>query len=208
MEKVASKAKIDFQLINEAMNYDEYTALLTKLLSEGKTTGENQSEEMLHYAKLNLQRMKRLNKTIELSSKLKTTLSHPRSKKMIWLVITEGWCGDAAQNIPLINHIAEKSVNIELKLILRDQHLEIMDQFLTNGSRSIPKLIALNATDLSILGTWGPRANEAQKMVETFKKQTTGDYQEFAKVLQLWYAKDKTSAQQEEFESLIPTWAN
>ena len=61
---------------------------------------------------------------------------------MDWLVLTEAWCGDAAQSLPIINKMAEVSDNITLRLILRDENLDVMDQFLQNGrSRSIPKLI-------------------------------------------------------------------
>lgn len=208
MEKLAMQEILNQKIIDAAMTYSEYTELLAKLLAQGKTTGENQSEELFHYAKMNVQRMKRLDKTLEITNDLKSIVTNKNLKKMVWLVITEGWCGDAAQNIPLLNQLATVSASIELKLILRDEHLEIMDQFLTNGGRSIPKLIVLDATDLKVLGTWGPRANEAQHLVLEFKKQVNGDYKEFVKVLQLWYAKDKTLSQQKEFEALIPMWAN
>lgn len=196
---------IDKSLLDSAMNYAEYTELLESLLANGKTTGDNHSESMLGYAKMNLHRMKRLNKTLVLSGELKSTLE-PISEGIILLVLTEGWCGDAAQNIPVFNAISEQKINIELKLILRDENLDIMDQFLTNGGRSIPKLIALKKSDLQILGTWGPRPETAQKMVNEFKLLPDGDYTEFVKEVQLWYAKNKTLEVQSEIASKLNEW--
>ena len=64
---------------------------------------------------------------------------------MIWLIITEGWCGDAAQCIPTIEKIAAESKNIETHYVLRDENLDLIDEYLTNNARSIPKLIACAA---------------------------------------------------------------
>lgn len=196
---------INSELLNSAMSYDEYMKLITELFEQGKTTGDNQSESMLGYAKMNLQRMKRLTKTVQLNEDLEQVLSNSKTK-MIWLVLTEGWCGDAAQNIPVFYAISKAYPNIELKLILRDENLAIMDQFLTNGGRSIPKLIALNHETLEVKGTWGPRPAVAQKMVNDFKKIPNGDYSEFVKEVQLWYAKDKTNQVQKELKVLLEEW--
>lgn len=193
------------EVLQQAMSYEAYMTLLLKLLAEGKTTGTDQSEAMVGYGKMNVQRMKRLNKTIQLQEELKDVLNDI-SKKMTFLVITEGWCGDAAQNVPVFQKLAENSDNIEVKLILRDEHLEIMDAFLTNGGRSIPKLIAIDAESLKVIGTWGPRPEAAQFMVTEFKKIENGDYSEFVKEVQLWYAKDKTIAMQNELISLLKAW--
>jgi len=200
-----SPNNLDQKVLDIGMSYIQYRNLLDRLYAEGKTTGENHSEQMLNYAKLNLQRMSRLDKKIELSDALKQQIQSLKIKedKLLFLVLTEGWCGDAAQNLPLINKISEAHSQIELLLILRDENLEIMDQFLTNGGRSIPKLITVRASDLKVLGTWGPRPEIAQEMVREFKKIPNGDYQEFVKGLQLWYAKDKTMAHQEEMIDLL-----
>ena len=187
------------------MSYDSYMNLLIDLLAEGKTTGANQSEAMVEYGKMNVQRMKRLNKTIQLQQELKDVLSG-LTRKMTFLVLTEGWCGDAAQTVPLFNKLVEHTTNIDLKLILRDENLEIMDAYLTNGGRSIPKLIALDSSTLEVIGTWGPRPEAAQFMVTEFKKIENGDYSEFVKEVQLWYARDKTNAMQNELIDLLKAW--
>lgn len=208
MSEQSTMNPINKESINSAMSYDDYNKLINQLFEEGKTTGDNQSEAMLEYAKMNIFRMKRLDKTAKLSAELESVLDaiDQQAEKMTFLVITEGWCGDAAQNLPVINKIASYTDKIELKLILRDENLEIMDAFLTNGGRSIPKLIALKSSDLSVLGTWGPRPQTAQQMVQDFKKIPDGDYSEFVKEVQLWYAKDKTLSFQGEITPLLQEW--
>lgn len=138
-------------------NYTEYSDLITNLLAENKTTGDNHSDAMINYTKMNQTRMKRLEKTGNYDL---TFLQHLEPLRgQIWYVITEAWCGDAAQNLPWIKKIADYLGN-DLRLILRDENLEIMDQFLTNGGRSIPKLVALKND--AILFTWGPRPEKIQ----------------------------------------------
>tara|TARA_R110002111_G_scaffold17236_2_gene43396 strand:- start:357 stop:977 length:621 start_codon:yes stop_codon:yes gene_type:complete len=203
--EIQTDSIITKEALNAAMSYDSYMNLLIDLLAEGKTTGANQSEAMVEYGKMNVQRMKRLNKTIQLQQELKDVLSG-LTRKMTFLVLTEGWCGDAAQNVPVFNKLVEHTTNIDLKLILRDENLEIMDAYLTNGGRSIPKLIALDSSTLEVIGTWGPRPEAAQFMVTEFKKIENGDYSEFVKEVQLWYARDKTNAMQNELIDLLKAW--
>src|SRR5258708_22475641 len=154
--------------LERSMSYGEYMKLIDDLLAEGKTTGPNQSAAMFNYGKLNRQRMHRLEKTVELDESVVSAAKNVKHR-MIWLIITEGWCGDAAQNIPVIEKIAAQSGNIETRYILRDENLDLMDQFLTNGARSIPKLIALDAETLAVLDTWGARPGPAQKLFYQLK---------------------------------------
>lgn len=193
------------EVIDQAMDYDEYRRMIDDLLEQEKTTGDNHSEAMVHYTKMNVQRMSRLDKQVELSESLKEALDEVDSP-WIWLVLTEGWCGDAAQNVPALAKMADQSDNIEMKLILRDQHLDIMDEHLTNGGRSIPKLVCLEADTLNELGSWGPRPNEAQEKAMEWKDDDSISKEEWAKKLHKWYAQDKTQELQSEFEALIPKW--
>src|SRR5699024_633694 len=109
-------------------------------LAECKTTGHNHADEMIGYSRMNVQRMKRLDKQVELTDELTNALQE-NDRELIWLGLTEAWCGDAAQNIPVIAKMARESDRLTLRLILRDEHIDIMDQYLTNGGRSIPKLV-------------------------------------------------------------------
>ena len=189
------------------MTYDAYRQLTDELLAQGKTTGENHSDAMIHYTQLNVARMNRLDKTTRLLEATREQLQHV-NRPMIWLTLTEAWCGDAAQIIPVLQKIAEASELVELRLILRDEHPEIMNAFLTNGGRSIPKVILLDAQTLDVLGSWGPRPAVVQEMVMaaradmealTDKEAKKERYQELTAAAQKWYAKDKTQSIQEEF---------
>ena len=124
---------------------------------------------------------------------------------MIWLIITEGWCGDAAQNIPTIEKIAAQSENIETRYILRDENLELMDNYLTNNARSIPKLIALDADNLEVVGTWGPRPQISMDYFQELKNQGL-EKPEIMEKLQRWYIADKEHSIQTEFENLLDQW--
>lgn len=193
------------EYIEKSMTFDEYIALIDELLAEGKTTGPNQSEAMFNYGKLNRQRMQRLDKTVVLNESLKEKARNV-NRKVIWLVITEGWCGDAAQNIPIIEKIAAESSNIETRYVLRDENLELMDRYLTFGARSIPKLIALDAETLTELGTWGPRPIVAMNYFFEMKKNGLEKTQ-MMENLQRWYNADKNQAIQTEFENLLSEWS-
>ena len=193
---------ITSELINNAMTYEAYRQLIDDLLLEGKTTGPKQSAEMTHYTQMNVARMKRLDKRTQLSDSLKEQLA-AIGKPQIWLVISEGWCGDAAQIVPILAAMANESPNIKLKLILRDDNLEVMDAYLTDGARGIPKLIVLDAATLEEIATWGPRPAPAQEMLYEFKANPDETYPEFSKRLQIWYTKDKTKHIQAELEEVL-----
>ncbi|REL32801.1 thioredoxin family protein [Rhodohalobacter sp. SW132] len=194
------------ELIDEAYTYEQYREMIDRRLEEGKTTGENHSEAMLHYTNMNVHRMKRHDKRTDLTDKVIEKLQQV-DRNWIWLVLTEAWCGDAAQSIPIISKMAEESENIDLRLILRDENLDVMDEFLHNGkSRSIPKLICLDADTLEVLGSWGPRPHEAQEMYDTLRGSSEVAYQEVAEHLHKWYADDKGNEIQQEFYYLIDEW--
>lgn len=199
MSKVITQKHID-----QAMSYEQYLQLTQDLLKENRTTGNNHSPAMLEYTRLNDRRMKRLNKTVVLDQLLVDKLKRIDTP-WIWLVLTEAWCGDAAQNIPVLAKMAEQNDNIELKLILRDENPEVMDAYLTEGGRSIPKLVCLTP-GLDEIGTWGPRPEPVQQMVREFKKEEDGDYKVFVEKVQLWYAKDKTMTMQTEMMPLLDEW--
>ncbi|AOW17957.1 thioredoxin family protein [Polaribacter vadi] len=187
--------------LENTYTYQEYRDLVKDLLAEGKSTGPEQSDYILNYSKLNNSRMKRLDKTTKISDETAQEIQKLASPQT-WLVLTEGWCGDAAQNLPVIHKMAELNKNINLKLVLRDENLALMDLFLTNGGRSIPKLIALD-TDNNVIDTWGPRPKVATKMVADYKEKNGSLDPQFKEYLQVWYNKDKGLSTQEDFVSLI-----
>lgn len=93
----------------------------------------------------------------------KSDLDELKDKNLRILVITEDWCGDAMVNMPILLHIA-KEIDAEVKVVYRDKNLELMDQYLTNGGRSIPIFIFMNE-NYEEVGVWGPRAAALQKLV-------------------------------------------
>jgi hypothetical protein len=194
------------EILQNAFTYKQYRNLINSLLLENKTTGSNHSEDYINYTKMNVQRMDRLDKTIEISADVANEFLS-LNKPLIWLVITEAWCGDAAQICPVIAKLATLSTNIDLKLILRDEHPEIMNQYLTNGGKSIPILVCLDAATLKPLGHWGPRPKKAQEMVLEHKKNPQEPYLEFVKKLQLWYLQDKTHSIQLEITTKLKEWS-
>jgi thioredoxin-like negative regulator of GroEL len=201
--------KITKGIINNAWSYDQYRTKIDDLFAVGKTTGDNHSEAMLGYTKLNIFRMKRLDKTTRLTENSLTQIKKEQ-RKITWLVITEAWCGDAAQIIPVLNKLAAENENIDLKLIFRDENPAVMDQFLINGTRSIPILIVLDSGTLEVLNSWGSRPLEVQKMVMEAKSQAQLNpagskeiWDEAKKNSQLWYAKDKTKTIQEEILNIM-----
>lgn len=183
--------------LKRSYTYQEYRSLVTKLLKEGKSTGNEQSDDLLHYSELNETRMNRLDKTIAVPQNIQEGLAAIR-KKYIWLVLSEGWCGDAAQILPILHKMDEYAENITLQLVFRDENEELMQDFLTNGGRAIPKVIVLDADTKEILADWGPRPQGAKQLILDYKA-AHGVVDETAKTdLQMWYLKDKGLSTQQE----------
>ncbi len=187
--------------IQNSLSYNEYRALVSKLISEGKSTGDEQSADLLHYSELNEVRMNRLEKTLKMDAEVLEILQKITSKQT-WLVIAEGWCGDAAQILPIIKLMSESSENIDLQLVLRDENEDLINQFLTNGARSIPKLIILDE-NLNLINHWGPRPEGAKNLIIDYKAKH-GIVDEPAKIaLQKWYLDDKGISTMKEIVKII-----
>ena len=183
-------------------SYIEYRKLITDLLLEKKSTGDEQSENLTHYSELNETRMNRLDKTMKITEENSIKLKSLKSE-YIWLVISEGWCGDAAQLLPIINKMAEESGKIELKIVLRDENEELMKLFLTDKKNAIPILIIVDKETGSVMGNWGPRPQAAADLVNDYKKEF-GIIDETLKTnLQLWYLHDKGITTQNELVNLM-----
>lgn len=190
---------ITSSLLDSAYTYASYRSLIDALVAQGMTTGPIQNEKMLDYTKMNVFRMNRLDTTFKFIPELEAAL--PNAKPQTWLVITEAWCGDAANILPVFNQVELANPAIQVLYILRDDHLDIMDLYLTNGGRSIPKLVVMDA-DGKETGTWGPRPAEAQALMDEWKAQDM-PYKQKAEKLQLWYARNRTHAIQMELTGLI-----
>jgi thiol-disulfide isomerase/thioredoxin len=191
------------QALFKSYSYPEYRKLMADLLIEGKSTAVEQTEERTHYSELNETRMHRLDKTMKITEENATVLKN-LSKSYLWLVLTESWCGDAAQILPVLNKMAlESNKKIELKLALRDENEDLMNHFLTNKGKAIPKLIILDKTTGNVVENWGPRPQGAIDLIENYKEKF-GVIDETAKTeLQLWYLHDKGLSTQNEIIRLL-----
>lgn len=188
--------RADYKLyLEKGISYNQYKQQMAEDLAM------NADMKTREYINLNQRRMHRVEKTYIPSAEVILQVKNLRHKTY-WLVLTEHWCGDASQTLPALNAIAELSEGmIEMKLVYRDQHEELMKAYLTNGTKSIPKLIQLNE-HYNVTGIWGPRPSIAQKMVKELKANpaTAANY---ANELHLWYAKDKQQSLEKEIAQLL-----
>jgi hypothetical protein len=111
----------------------------------------------------------------------------PAGARRRLLVIAEDWCGDASNTVPIISRLVDQVPELELRIVLRDQNPELMDQFLTNGSRSIPIVIVLD-DDFHEVGHWGPRPAVLQSWV--MANRLTTPKAELYPQVRKWYARD------------------
>jgi hypothetical protein len=183
-------------------SYSEYKKVVSDLLVEGKSTGNQQSEDLLQYSVLNEIRLKRLDKTIIITEEIKSKLKALK-KEYIWLVIAEGWCGDAAQILPIVNKMALETDKIKFKIIFRDSNDDLMNQYLTNGGRAIPKLLIIDKELGKVCCHWGPRPNGAVDLINNYKAQFGVVDQEGKAQLQLWYLHDKGHSVQNEIMEIM-----
>lgn len=187
--------------IDNSLSYSEYKKLITELFEQGRTTGSDQSAEMIDYTKMNIHRMNRLEKTVVLNDELIESVKIINSK-YYWVCLTEAWCGDAAQILPILDKISVINPNIELKLLLRDENPDVINDNLTNWAKSIPKLIILD-TEFYKLNTWGPRPESLTNFVNEYKSKPNFNKADMIKEIQIWYNKDNTQEIQKEMINLI-----
>lgn len=176
--------------LKDSISYEEYRALVSKLVEENSTTGNEKTEALVNYTVLNDRRMKRWDKTVKVSDEAKTAIENYEGNAT-FLVLTESWCGDAAHIMPVIQKVADLNDNIQHKVVLRDEHEALMNEFLTNGGKSIPKLIMIDNDTKEVLHTFGPRPSVATEMVNDYKAEHGQLTPEFKEDLQRWYNKDK-----------------
>jgi hypothetical protein len=189
--------------ISEALSFLAYFEKIENLLAGNKTSGTNHSEAMVQYTQMNMQRMKRLMKTINLEAEL-VDLVKSKERNIGFLVLAEAWCGDVAQNLPIIHKIIELNPNWEMHIVWRDENLDLMNAYLTNGAISIPKVILFDQSTFEELAVWGPRPAVLQQKVMDYKADPKGiSYADFVETVHLWYAKDKGLSLQGEWKELL-----
>ena len=202
MDTPETQRKVEEKYLQKSITYDAYKQLVEDLLAAGKATGPLQSEAMVHYSQLNMQRMHRVEKTIHILPEVNEQLLHV-SRPQTWLVLSEGWCGDAAQSLPVMKAVADLNPKIQMCVLLRDENPELMDRYLTRGvARSIPKLIAVDPVTGGELFNWGPRPAALQESFYGMRSEGL-PYDVIKEELQRWYNKDKTVTIQRELAALL-----
>lgn len=184
------------------MKYNAYTQLFNEILNVSNPRAPYNDSEYFNYTKLNESRMKRWTKTMELDSELIQLVKN--APQQHWVIITEPWCGDAAHIVPFLVRIAESSDGvISYELQLRDSAPFLIDSYLTNGAKAIPKLISRDEHGKDLF-VWGPRPAGAQQVM-TQLKNDNWELENIKIELQNWYNNDKGKEVQNELKVILKT---
>lgn len=193
--------ELNTSIINSVLTYNEFVHEFTRQISVSDINTLNDYDKSFYdYRKLNFQRSSRLEKTFIPTDETKQLFSEITQQQK-WIVITESWCGDSAQNLPVIAKLAQLSGLIEFKIVLRDSNLEFMDLHLTNGGRAIPKVIVFDENDNEIF-QWGPRPVEAQNLFTRLKNDGMPK-PDINKELHLWYGRNRGKEVEREIYELL-----
>lgn len=184
------------------VSWEEYLDRFESVLKADIPETPYDNKDYFNYLKLNASRQKRWLKKGEINSGLKEKLRSIHTP-MTWIIITEPWCGDAAHSIPFLYLMVQENDKIDLKIVWRDTPPFVIENYLTNGGKSVPKLIARDK-DNNDLFTWGPRPGPCQKVYNNLKNRNA-DFEEMKIELQQWYNKDKGKTLQKEIAELIDT---
>lgn len=169
---------------NEGLTYDEYIGLAQQRLDH---PANDEEKEMREYYELGLQRMERMAKRYTPDAGQVAELAEKHFAGKV-LIITEPWCGDASQAVPVANKFFEKN---GVRITLRDQEPSLIDDFLTNGAKSIP-IILLIDDNWKVVGQWGPRPAYGHELFRKYKEDPEGyPKEQFYNDLQVYYAKNK-----------------
>jgi hypothetical protein len=184
-----------------ASTFDEYMALVETLVAAGRTTGPVQSEALAQYTGLGLHRVRRLLGSLVLEPGARDA-ARAFDLQAVWLVITEAWCPDSAHALPVIERLAAEAPAVRTRYVLRDEHAALMDRFLTDGARSIPKLLCVDEKTRLVRWTWGPRPAPAMALFRKLKAQGV-DKRQTGEQVQRWLLADDGRTMQAELRQLM-----
>jgi hypothetical protein len=158
-------------------------------IAEERVNNPNDADEKQEYYNLGLQRMNRTIKTFKVEEDLAEQFKAKNFKGKV-LIISEPWCGDASATVPAL-YAFFNTCGTDAKIFLRDSDTSLIDQYLTDGTQSIPKVLILNE-DFSVKTTWGPRPEHGLELLKKFKENPeTYPREEFYNDLQVYYAKNR-----------------
>lgn len=190
--------------IAASMSWTEYRALVRRFAEEDRTSGPRQTKALRENTRVNERRMSRIEAAFVVSPRMHEALARLH-RPLLWVLFAETWCGDVAQNAPAIAAIAAASPMIDLRVLLRDEHPDAMDCYLTNGGRAIPKLVCLRAETLEELGSWGARPGPAQRLVHNARRDDVVGV-EWIAALHRWYGQDACATLERELLALLRSW--
>jgi hypothetical protein len=185
--------------INNQLSIEDYQSFFEKISKKEIVEKPYDEEDFFLYTEANFKRSEKIKTKIELNKKLYNELNEGIAH-WTWILITEPWCGDASFIQPVIEAICLAG-DIDLKIALRDKNEDLMDAYLTNGGKSIPKLIVIDDQYNEVFN-WGPRPAELQDQIENLLK-TGGSYDDKLKLAHQWYHKHGNEAIQHELLNLI-----
>lgn len=190
---------IEKEVFRSGLDYEDYVDFVC-YQSEFPST--QRYYDYLHYIKLNMARMKRLHRRPTQNLLLRDRVMAVQGIKINVLIISEPWCGDAAQSIPLIYNNLKINDNFSVKVFLRDESAYLMDQFLTNGTRSIPVVVFLDE-NMKQLFKWGPRPESARLLFNQMSENKHLNSDDISYKLQTWYNTDKGNSVETELLKLM-----
>jgi hypothetical protein len=170
------------------MNYSTYKQLFDEILENPKPAAPYDDETYLNYVRLNRSRMKRWDTQMILDKKLVFQLKQI-SQPQHWIIISEPWCGDAAHTVPFLVRMTEQNDLLSYEIQLRDSEPFLIEEYLTNGGKAIPKLIVRDDSGNDIF-VWGPRTISAQRLANHLKS-ANASKPDILDALQRWYNQDK-----------------
>lgn len=198
---MATNKVLTEEQFKSGFTFDDFLAKTEqKVAATDVNSLEGEELSLFKYRELNIYRMKRGVKSFTPDQSLMELINTPKAGKN-WLVLTEDWCGDSAQCLPGLYVMAKENPSIDFRILERDNNPEIMDKYLTNGTRSVPILVAMNDQFEEIF-RWGPRPKEAADLVKEWKAQGL-EKAEFVERLHVWYGRNRCKAIQEEIKAIL-----
>lgn len=182
------------------MEFTAYNKQFGAILNGENTASPYDKDAYINYVKLNQGRIKRWLKKGKILPELEATIK-AIDVPQTWVYISEPWCGDAAHSQAFIEMAAQLNPLITVEVQNRDNGSEI-DKYLTNGGKSVPKLIVRN-NEGEDLFDWGPRPHEAQELFYQIKDDASMTMEDKKIALQQWYNKDKGQSMQQELMGLF-----
>ncbi len=189
-------------LLENGKSYTEYRQGLNQAIL--LPPANEAAEKLNHFTRKNVVLMDRYDHSYKVNGMLAKAVEN--APKTTWIIIAEGWCGDAAFNVPLM--VALEKLNpekVNLKFYHRDSNPDLIDANLTDGGRSIPKVVMLN-NEFEVVGNWGPRPQGLQALMKEWKSEGLQLKDIIPKVHE-WYDNDATDSLQQELTAIVKNYS-